>query len=322
MMPGLNGFQVLAALRANTATRHVPVVMLSARAGEEASVEGLVAGANDYVVKPFAAAELTARVRTQIEAAEARSQAEAAVKARDEFVAVVAHDLRHPLAAVKWHVQVLRRRTRRQEPVTSDDLSAFLATIESGINMLSAQIDELHDAMRLQAGRPLELQTRPTDLVGLAQTVMRQYDGVSERYWFHCETSMPSLTGFWDAGRLERVIDNLLSNAMKFTPAGGDVTLRIGREADWAVLSVEDHGVGIPAADLPHVFERFWRASNVTGRIAGSGLGLSGARGIIEQHGGTISVDSVEGDGSTFTLRLPLPAEDQLVYESEARTAS
>ena len=196
--------------------------------------------------------------------------------------------------------------------MTSDDLSAFLATIESGINMLSAQIDELHDAMRLQAGRPLELQTRPTDLVGLAQTVMRQYDGVSERYWFHCETSMPSLTGIWDPGRLERVIDNLLSNAMKFTPAGGDVTLSIGREADWAVLSVEDHGVGIPAADLPHVFERFWRASNVTGRIAGSGLGLSGARGIIEQHGGTISVDSVEGDGSTFMLRLPLPAEDQL----------
>ena len=79
MMPGLNGFQVLTALRANTTTRQVPVVMLSARAGEEASVEGLVAGANDYVVKPFAAAELTARVRTQIEAADARSQAEAAV---------------------------------------------------------------------------------------------------------------------------------------------------------------------------------------------------------------------------------------------------
>jgi signal transduction histidine kinase len=322
MMPGLDGFDVLSGLRADPTTRQVPVIMLSARAGEEASVEGLLAGANDYVVKPFATAELTARVRTQLDAAHARSEAEAAVKARDEFVAIVAHDLRHPLAAVKWHVQVLRRRTRRREPVTGDDLSEFLATIESGIGMLSAQIDELHDAMRLQAGRPLELQTRPTDLVGLAQTVMRQYEGTSERYWFRLETSVPSLTGMWDGGRLERVIDNLLSNAMKFTPAGGEILLRIDRDADWAVLSVEDHGVGIPDADLPHVFERYWRGSNVTGRISGSGLGLSGARGIVEQHGGTISVQTAEGQGSTFTLRLPLLVEERLVTQSQARTAS
>ncbi len=318
MMPGLNGFQVLAELRAQPATQRVPVIMLSARAGEEAPVEGLLAGASDYVVKPFAAAELMARVRTQIDAAQARSEAEAAVKARDEFVAVVAHDLRHPLAAVKWHVQVLRRRTRRREPVTSEQLSTFLATIESSINMLSAQIDELHDAMRLQAGRPLELRTRPTDLVGLVQTVLRQYEGVSERYWFRCETSVPTLSGVWDAGRLERVLDNLLSNAMKFTPMGGEVVLRIGREGAWAVLSVKDRGVGIPAADVPHVFERYWRGSNVTGRIAGSGLGLSGARGIIEQHGGSISVESAEGVGTTFTLRLPLPAEEP----EEARPAA
>jgi signal transduction histidine kinase len=292
--------------------------MLSARAGEEASVEGLVAGASDYVVKPFAAAELTARVRTQIDAAHARSEAEAAVKARDEFVAVVVHDLRHPLAAVKWHVQILRRRARRTEPLTSEDLSTFLATIELGINTLSGQIDELHDAMRLQAGRPLDLQTRSTDLVALVQSVMRQYEGVSERYRFVCETREPSLMGVWDPRRLERVIDNLLSNAMKFTPAGGDVILCISRDGEWAVLSVADPGVGIPAADLPHVFERYWRGSNVTGRIAGSGLGLSGARGIIEQHGGTISVASAEGQGSTFTLRLPL--EEVTSHESQSRS--
>jgi signal transduction histidine kinase/integral membrane sensor domain MASE1 len=319
MMPGgLNGFEVLAALRAHAATQRVPVIMLSARAGEEASVEGLVAGASDYVVKPFAAAELTARVRTQIDAAHARSEAEAAVKARDEFVAVVVHDLRHPLAAVKWHVQILRRRARRTEPLTSEDLSTFLATIELGINTLSGQIDELHDAMRLQAGRPLDLQTRSTDLVALVQSVMRQYEGVSERYRFVCETREPSLMGVWDPRRLERVIDNLLSNAMKFTPAGGDVILCISRDGEWAVLSVADPGVGIPAADLPHVFERYWRGSNVTGRIAGSGLGLSGARGIIEQHGGTISVASAEGQGSTFTLRLPL--EEVTSHESQSRS--
>jgi signal transduction histidine kinase len=107
------------------------------------------------------------------------------------------------------------------------------------------------------------------------------------------------------------VLGNLLGNAVKYSPAGGEVAVRVVRERDaggraWAVVAVRDQGIGIPVADLPHVFERYRRGSNVGGRIVGSGVGLAGARQIVEQHGGTIAVASEEGRGSTFSLRLPL----------------
>jgi signal transduction histidine kinase len=102
------------------------------------------------------------------------------------------------------------------------------------------------------------------------------------------------------------VLENLLSNAAKYSPNGGDIMVRVARDGDLAVLSVEDHGLGIPAIDLSRIFEPYGRGSNVTGRIAGSGLGRAGAKGVVEQHGGTITVTSTEGDGSIFTIRLPL----------------
>jgi signal transduction histidine kinase len=109
---------------------------------------------------------------------------------------------------------------------------------------------------------------------------------------------------------MERVIRNMLDNAIKYSPAGGDIVVRADAEecgdGTWAVLAIQDRGIGIPAADLPFVFDRFHRGGNVAGRIAGSGIGLTGARQIVEQHGGAIAVESREGEGSTFTLRLPL----------------
>ena len=120
------------------------------------------------------------------------------------------------------------------------------------------------------------------------------------------------LVGFWDAARLERVIANLVNNAIKYSPEGGEVIVRITRdtdEASWAVVAVEDHGIGIPKSDLPRVFERFQRGANVQGRIGGAGIGLASARQIVEQHGGSIGVQSQKGVGSTFTVRLQLDKE-------------
>ena len=114
----------------------------------------------------------------------------------------------------------------------------------------------------------------------------------------------------WDADRLTRVLENLVANAIKYSPAGSVVVVRIDREempdGPVAVLSITDQGVGIPADDLPHIFERFRRGGNVADRIAGSGLGLWGSQRIVAQHGGTIAIDSTEGQGTTVTVRLPL----------------
>ena len=125
----------------------------------------------------------------------------------------------------------------------------------------------------------------------------------------HVETATESLTGEWDTSRLERALQNLLTNALKYSPHGGEIVVRVDQQdvdgCQWAVLEVEDHGLGIPADEVAGIFERFRRARNVTGRIPGTGIGLATARQIVEQHGGTIEVQSAEGKGTTFTLRLP-----------------
>jgi signal transduction histidine kinase len=309
MMPEMNGFQILTALHADPKTRALPVIMLSARAGDEAAVEGLLAGASDYVVKPFSTMELSARVRTQVEASRARSTAEAAVKARDDFVALVSHDLRLPLFALYCQVQVLRQYFRASSHAKNDDIVSLLDSVDGSVASLSRQIDELHDATRLQSVCPLDLQRTPVDLVELARSTVRHYQTTSERNRFRFDTAVTAVNGVWDAVRLERVIANLISNALKYGGVG-EISVRVAREVSWAVLSVQDHGVGIPTVDLPHIFERYWRGSNVTRETAGAGLGLAGARGIVEQHGGTLTVKSMEGEGSTFTLRLPIDDED------------
>jgi PAS domain S-box-containing protein len=240
----------------------------------------------------------------------AREQAEAAVRARDDFVTVVSHDLRNPLAAINWHLQMMRRRAARGEVPSPEQLVERLDLVQASITALSAQIDELHDATRLQAGHMLELRRRPTDVVALARESARALRYTTDTHEVRFECRLPELVGNWDPDRLERVLANLLSNAIKYSPSGGDVLVQVARDGDFAIVSVVDWGLGIPAADLPHVFERFRRASNVGGKIAGSGLGLAGALDIIELHGGTITVSSDEGRGSTFEVHLPLSSPD------------
>ena len=116
------------------------------------------------------------------------------------------------------------------------------------------------------------------------------------------------MTGEWDAARLERVLENFLSNACKYSPEGSAITVTVAREGErgdeWAVLTVADAGIGIPATDVPHIFEQFYRAGNARD-IQGAGVGLVGAKQIIEQHGGAIAITSEEGEGTTVTIRLP-----------------
>ena len=122
---------------------------------------------------------------------------------------------------------------------------------------------------------------------------------------------LAALVGPWDEAQLERVLTNLLDNAVKYSPPTSAIDVRVWRDGDVAALAIRDRGLGIPAADLPRIFERFHRAGNVTGRVRGTRRGLAGARAIAELHSGGIAVESREGVGSTFTVRLPLgePAE-------------
>ncbi|MFN8594439.1 MAG: PAS domain S-box protein [Thermomicrobiales bacterium] len=230
---------------------------------------------------------------------------------RADFLDAVAHDIRNPLGTIIGRAQLLDRRLGR-DAVDRDMLHADLAEIAAAAMRANGMLDELIDAARIRLGQPLELWLAPVDLVALAAAAVAvaQHQGTTERHTLNLIAPEP-LIGAWDRARLARAIDNLLSNAIKYSPGGSAVTVTLTREEDqdahsWAVVSVADEGVGIPADDLPSIFGRFRRGGNVAGLIHGSGIGLAAVHQIAAQHGGTISVESRVGEGSVFTMRLPL----------------
>ena len=227
---------------------------------------------------------------------------------RGSFVAAVSHDLKSPLAAISGQAQLLQRKIEQLELPDGATMVRRLARIDETTYRMSRLIDDLLDVSRLQMGRALELNRQPTDLVELARGAIQQLQPTTNRHRLVLATELTVLPGFWDPQRIGRVADNLLLNAIKYSPDGGEVTVTVTRDGAWAVMSVRDQGVGVPAADLPRIFERFHRGANVTRKISGSGIGLAGSKQIVEQHGGSIEAESREGGGSTFTVRLPLEA--------------
>jgi signal transduction histidine kinase len=229
-----------------------------------------------------------------------------AIQARDDFLAAASHDLKNPLTAIRGSVQMLERALARDSTVSPERLQASIRTIGGAAVRMTTLIDELLDIARVQMGEPLTLERSPVDLVALARDAVAVQQSATDSHRLTVESSVPELIGLWDGRRLARVLENLLSNAIKYSPGGGEVTVRLAREADVAILSVRDQGIGIPAADLPHVFERFRRAANVLGRIEGTGIGLSATSQIVEEHGGRVDLHSREGEGTLVIVRLPL----------------
>jgi signal transduction histidine kinase len=237
-------------------------------------------------------------------------EAQEGIEARDEFLSMAAHDLKTPLASVKATAQLLRRKLARGDPPDLDRVIAGLATIDDTTSKMAEQLDELMDSARVQMGEDLQLRHRPTDLVKLARRVAAQQQETTQRHRIQVHTLNRQIIASVDSVRLGRVFDNLLSNAIKYSPGGGPIDVRLSLErgagVSVALIAVTDHGLGIPAADLERIFDHYGRAANVEGRIGGTGIGLASARSVVEQHGGTIVVESSEGVGSTFTVRLPV----------------
>ena len=237
-------------------------------------------------------------------------EAQQGIDARDEFLSMAAHDLKTPLASVKATAQLLRRRLARAQAPDSNRLISGLESIDETTTKMAAQLDEFVDSARIQMGQGLELRREPVDVVQLACSVATEQQKTTDKHEIHVQTSHPKLVANADGVRLTRVLDNLVSNAIKYSPTGGAVDIRLSLKCSTAgnavLIAVQDHGLGIPEADLPLIFDHFRRAANVDGRIGGSGIGLASAKHVVEQHGGTIDVASIEGIGSTFTVCLPL----------------
>jgi len=255
-------------------------------------------------------AVLNAALRASVqERDQALSDLQHALQTRDEFLASASHDLKNPLASIKASVQLLQRRLDRPEGADPERIREGLQRLDSTVTRAAGLVVELLDLARLQMGSPLDLDRQPMDLVRLTREVVSEHQLTTDRHTLNLETLETELVGVWDARRLGRVLSNLLDNAIKYSPQGGPIEVRLSRDGEWANVEVADRGMGIPIDQQERVFERFQRATNVTTRIGGTGIGLASARHILESHGGFISVTSQEGTGSTFTLRLPIALE-------------
>jgi signal transduction histidine kinase len=241
---------------------------------------------------------------------QARKEAEVAVQMRDQVFRLISHDLRSPLTAIQGYAHLLNRRLRGIDIPDAERVTRGLSHIETATNRMTSQIQELLDVASLQAGKSIQLNYSMFDLVAMAQRVAEAHQQTVSVLDLRLETMLTTMQVSGDEARIERVIDNLITNAIKYSPDGGEVAVSLAQEMrdeqQWAVLVVRDQGLGIPESELPHIFEPFRRASNVSGNISGTGLGLASVRQIIEQHGGTISVSSQERSGTTFVIQLPL----------------
>jgi signal transduction histidine kinase len=229
---------------------------------------------------------------------------------RDDFYAAVSHDLKNPLTIIRAHTQLVQRQVGKLDPALAEPLVRRLTTVIGATGRMNQLLNDLLDHARLQTGEQLDLARQPTDLIALLDRLATEWDRLNDQHHFVVEAAGEALTVTVDPRRFERVLENLLSNAVKYSPPGGLVKLAAWpEEADgraWVIVAVRDSGIGIPASDLPYVFEPYRRGGNVLGQVSGTGLGLANARRLIEQHGGTIAIASVEGEGTTVTIRLPI----------------
>lgn len=232
-----------------------------------------------------------------------------AERLKDEFIGIAAHELRTPLAVVKGFAQTLIVQTARGKGAQLADWQMeAVQDIDKATTRLVELTEDLLDVTRLQGGR-LELHTEPTDLVALVQRVVARLQVTTQSHSLSISALSEHIVAQIDQRRIEQVLSNLMNNAIKYSPEGGDieVSVRENLEARAAILSVRDHGIGIPAHQQVHIFGRFVRADNARVReIGGTGLGLYLCRELIERHRGRIWFESVEGQGSTFFVSLPL----------------
>lgn len=233
-----------------------------------------------------------------------REEAQAAIRGREEFLSIAAHELKTPLTTIKMTAQLLQRRAAAQTP----DQQRLGLQLTGQIERLEALVTDLLDVALIQRGE-LILRREPLHLAEIASNVISHFDlhdrNETRRIVLSTPETLSSASGHWDRLRIEQVMTNLLSNALKFSPPDTPIVVTVDGDAEQAILSVADQGRGIAQFDLQQIFQPFSQSGMVRDTSRGSGLGLYISRWIVELHAGSIAVVSEPGQGTTFTVRLP-----------------
>lgn len=341
-MPGMDGLALIEQLR--TCCPDTPTLLITGHGERDLAIQALRVGAYDFIQKPidrdyFISAlrraiqtrqmhfqiarqqqELEAYTRSLEQTVEERtSELVKANAAKDIFMGMVSHELRTPLTTLKGVAQILHRRVERGDSVELKNL----ALLESSVRRMELLVNDLLDTSLIETGT-FSLHQQTGDLTALCQDILNEHQETLGSL-FHLEIlTSETLECSIDRERISQVLLNLVSNARKYSPKDAPIIVRVERQDEQAVISVIDQGVGIEPEKLAHIFERFYRVPGVniqTGTQTGVGLGLYIAKKLIDHHNGRISATSTPGQGSTFTISLPLLSAKVHVPDAKAEEA-
>jgi signal transduction histidine kinase len=325
-MPGMDGITLIEKLHA--LCPETPTLLITGHGERDLAIRALRVGAYDFIQKPIdrdyfvsslqralqtrlmrrqiaeqqAALEQYTRQLEQTVAERTRELVEANA-AKDVFMSMVSHELKTPLTTLKGITQMLNRRVQRGDSIDPRNL----VLLENSVHRMERLVNDLLNTSSIETGM-FELNRQPDNLAVLLHELINEH-GATMGSSLQFDIPENEVYSLIDRERVSQAILNLLSNARKYSPSGASVTVKLERQDEQAVISVSDQGVGIPPEKLAHIFERFYRVPEIdvqTGSSSGVGLGLYIAQKIIERHDGHLSVTSNVGEGSTFTIHLPL----------------
>jgi two-component system, sensor histidine kinase and response regulator len=303
LMPGMDGVEVCRQIRRNSAWVDIPVIFLSAADDKDLIVRALEAGGMDYVTKPFNHAELLSRVRTHLDLKAARDRLQQLAEDKDELLGILAHDLKNHLGGVQMSASLLRDRMARHGDSRSAQLSE---NIWHSTNQLLGFVKEF--LANSAADHSIALQPERVNLGDAAARAVQDYREAAQRKNLDFRLQLPEepVTVLADQHAVSQVLDNLVSNAVKFSPPDKSILVAVRSDANGALCSVQDQGPGLNEEDKSRMFRRYGRLSTrPTGGEPSTGLGLSIVKKLVKAMDGKLSCDSQVGQGTTFTVWLP-----------------
>lgn len=314
-MPAMGGFEACQILKQDPRTAQIPIIFLSVSDDAESVVQAFRLGGADYITKPFKIEAVEARIQHQLDTRQQnrlldesrerdRHHYETIAKMKDQFINAATHDLKNPLQVIFGYITLLQRNPAAQ---SDDDLQLAVGQIEAAAWKMQTLVTDMLDLASLDVG--LALQPTPISYKSFMEDALRGFGILARRAGIELIYHAPpdDVIVTIDHKRMGQVVNNLVGNAIKYTQRGGTITVTAGKEEDDALIIVADTGLGVPEDALAHLFDAFYRVKNPEhSKIAGSGLGLSIVKTIIDKHNGTVEVTSQQGVGSQFTVRVPL----------------
>jgi len=317
-MPGMDGFEVAETILDYSKAKDTPILFLSAvNIDKEFITRGYQSGAVDYITKPFDPDILLLKVKTFNRLFEQTNQLKQVQKSlkkeiehrkdlekkKDEFISIASHELKTPLTSMRGYIQLLERLINKEN---NQDLKTYISKVSSQINKLGDLVSDLLDISNMESGK-MKLNIRPFSFEDMLNNSI---DNIQQIFPEHTILRKGSANIIYpgDEMRLEQVIVNYLTNAIKYSPDKREIKVESAIDESWLEVRVTDHGIGISKELQEQLFEKFFRVEESSNRFQGLGIGLFICQEIIQRHGGICGVESQLGRGSTFFFKLPLKA--------------